>query len=138
MNTTTLQDLQASVQVHNGVLTVSSTSSNVIANPVTNSVTHNYASTTVLNPPIATSPVNQVLPEKTPTSWKDMLTKNTPNATVTESQATVTHNKDCYATVDFSHEFLIKSQEQWNSSLIAHFIGGSFSFKFVKEQVLRL
>lgn len=35
-------------------------------------------------------------------------------------------------------DFLLNAQKQWDSSFIGHFIGGSFAFKFVREQAFKL
>lgn len=66
-----------------------------------------------------------------------MATKNTPNATPTLIQTKVTFNEDGSANVEPPREFLLQAQVQWETSLIGYFIGGSFAFKFVKEQAFK-
>lgn len=45
------------------------------------------------------------------------------------------HNEDGSISLMPSEEFLDNTHKQWDSSLIGHFIGGSFDFKFVRDQV---
>lgn len=47
-------------------------------------------------------------------------------------------NEDGSATINPPHSFLVATIKQWDSSLIGHFVGGSFSFKFVREQAMKL
>ncbi|XP_074342467.1 uncharacterized protein LOC141680033 [Apium graveolens] len=67
-----------------------------------------------------------------------MVTRNTPPSTPCSSQHKVTYNEDGSANVEPPREFLLQAQVQWESSLIGHFIGTSFSFKFVKEQAFKI
>lgn len=53
-------------------------------------------------------------------------------------QIEVTYNEDGSANVFPPRDFLLNAQKRWDARLIGHFIGGSHSFKFVKEQALKL
>lgn len=60
------------------------------------------------------------------------------NPDIIESEIKVTYNEDESANICPPRDFLLNARNQWNISLIGHFIGGSFSFKFVREQALKL
>ena len=41
-------------------------------------------------------------------------------------------------TIMLPREFLMQSHKRWSTSCIGHFVGGGFSFKFVKERTMKL
>lgn len=55
-----------------------------------------------------------------------------------ENNSNIVHNGDGTATLNLPIEFLETAIKQWNTSCIGHFVGGSFVFKFVKDQALKL
>lgn len=74
-----------------------------------------------------------------PNSWSDTVRKNIPNATPTvDHEVQITYNDDGSANVQPSTSFLINANKQWETSLIGHFVGGGFAFKFVREQAFKL
>ena len=67
-----------------------------------------------------------------------MLTKNIQsNKPSTHLDAEVIYNEDGTATINPSKDFLIHARQQWNSSLIGHFIRSSFDFKYIKERAFK-
>lgn len=75
------------------------------------------------------------------TAYSDAVKKNVP---VMNSNQFNTVEPDIRIDGDSAHvtlpmEFLLNSRKRWTtSSCIGHFVGGSFSFKFVKERVTKL
>lgn len=75
-------------------------------------------------------------------SWKNVAEKNSnpPRTQFNDDflESTVIDNGDGTATISLPRSFLEEARKQWDSSCIGHFVGGSFSFKYVKEQTLKL
>lgn len=71
-------------------------------------------------------------------TWSSLVQKNIPSDRPQSSNVSFTYNEDGTVNLVPSDEFLEKGRKQWYTSIIGHFIGGSFDFKFVREQTLKL
>lgn len=72
-------------------------------------------------------------------TWSSLVSDSVPQQTQASiPNIEVSYNEDGFANISPPREFLVKAQKQWDSSLTGHFIGGSFSFKFIREQAMKL
>ncbi|XP_074342079.1 uncharacterized protein LOC141679484 [Apium graveolens] len=72
-------------------------------------------------------------------TWSSIVTKNIPSKEPASSEtAKVTFNEDGSATIQPPKNFLASVRKNWSTSIIGHFIGGSFEFRFVREQAFKL
>lgn len=72
-------------------------------------------------------------------TWSSIVKKTIP-ATNTSSndKSQIIFNEDGSDTLKPPQNFLCNARKMWESSLISHFIGGSFDFKYVREQAFRM
>ncbi|XP_074326627.1 uncharacterized protein LOC141664571 [Apium graveolens] len=110
-----LESLQDHLQVNKGVLTLVPNDTNVEATEI-------------------------VIPNATVgNSWRNIVTKNVPSTSTQNcDNARIMFNEDVPATLKPPTNFLKYARKSWDSSLIGHFIGGSFDFKFVREQGFKM
>lgn len=67
------------------------------------------------------------------------MVRNIPvTETRTNENAHIIFNEDGSATLQPPKHFLSNARKSWATSLIGRFIGGSFDFKFVRDQAFRL
>lgn len=71
-------------------------------------------------------------------SWSSLVQRNIPNEKHHNSNVAFTYNGDGLVNLMPSDEFLHNGRKQWDTSIIGHFIGGSFDFKFVREQTFKI
>lgn len=72
-------------------------------------------------------------------SWSDKVKEGIPTTTPNfKHKATFVTNEDGSLTIIPPKEFLVQARQQWNTSCIGHFIGGSFDFKFVRDRAMNL
>lgn len=80
-------------------------------------------------------------PTRKSVTWSSIVSENiikqTPCAD-DNGEAAITFNDDGSASVNFSMSYLVRAQKQWETSIVGHFIGGNFAFKFVREQAYKL
>lgn len=118
-----LEDLHSNLQVQNGVLTVY-----VPRNDNVEQV-EQVASTEPLN--ANTQPLNN--------NWSSIVTKNVFSTEASSSEhAQIVFIDDGSPTLKPPKNFLTNARKLWDSSIIGHFIGGSFEFKFVWEQAFKM
>ncbi|XP_074377040.1 uncharacterized protein LOC141718557 [Apium graveolens] len=119
------------MHVHNGVLTVfvPKDNDNFVAN--LDILTVNT---------INTEPI--VLTTQTPSplrNWSSFVAKNIPSTGTSQTDnVQIIFNEDGSATLKPPTEFLANARKLWNTSLIGHFIGGSFDFKFIRDHAFKL
>lgn len=79
------------------------------------------------------------VPRKTD-SWSSIVNKSVVDSTpcLDNEDTIITYNEDGTAVVKFSREYMVNAQKKWDNSIIGHFIGGGFAFKFVREQAHRI
>lgn len=112
--------------MNNGILTVYVPKDTIvelvnITKPPTQAVNHTQA---------------HISPNKT---WSSIVTKNVPiTETSTNNNAQIVFNEDGSATLKPPKDFLTNARKMWEMSLIDHFIGGSFDFKYVCEHAFKL
>lgn len=72
-------------------------------------------------------------------TWSSIV-KKTIQATNTSSndKSQIIFNEDGSNTLKPPQNFLCNARKMWESCLISHFIGGSFDFKYVREQAFRM
>lgn len=66
------------------------------------------------------------------------LAKNIPGYQPHSTNVSFTYNEDGNVNLIPSDEFLDEGRKQWDTSIIGHFIGSSFDFKFVSEKTMKL
>lgn len=72
-------------------------------------------------------------------TWSSMVQQNIPNPQPqTNDEITVTFNVDGSTRIQAPRSFLLEARKQWDSSIIGHFIGTTFSFKFIREQAFKI
>lgn len=112
--TASLAMLQENIAVKNGVLTITN-----FEHGEPSKTKKNVTWSSLLSESVAKKPVH-----------------NLSNCNV--DMVEITYNDDGSANIFPSRELLLNAQKQWETSLIGHFIGGSFAFKFVRDQAFRL
>ncbi|KAL8104169.1 hypothetical protein AgCh_028413 [Apium graveolens] len=71
-------------------------------------------------------------------TWSSIVTKNVPITEARNSEnAQIIFNKDGSATFRPPKTFLSNARKIWVTSIIGHFIGGSFNFIFVRDQAFK-
>ncbi|KAL8092426.1 hypothetical protein AgCh_034633 [Apium graveolens] len=134
-STPVLEDLQDSFHVQNGVLTVFvPKDSENVTNLVNNEIVGHADDNTSTEP--------NVLPTQNPPplkNWSSVLTKNIPVVgTSQHHNVQIIFNEDGSATLKPPKEFLQNARKMWDTSLLGHFIGGSFDFKFVRDTAFKM
>lgn len=133
ITSTVLEDLQDSFQVNNGVLTV------FVPKEYENVVDNTNAGLEHTN---TTEPVIQnVAHTQTPVggTWSSIVAKHIPSTeTGCSDNAQIIFNEDGSATLKPPKDFLVNARKMWNTSLIGHFIRGSFDFKFFRDHAFKL
>lgn len=133
-----LKGLQETLKVQIGILTVfvpqnveHSNKPNVIVEP-TNTAEPVHSNT-------HTQPQNLFQPQNQLGTWSSIVAKN---IHVTDAgcsdNAQITFNEDGSATLKPPLGFLSNARKLWETSLIGHFIGGSFDFKIVRDQAFKM
>lgn len=72
-------------------------------------------------------------------TWSFIVVKNIPNTGTSQSgSAHIIFSEDGSATLKPPKDFWVNARKMWSTSLIGHFIGGSFDFKFVRDHAFKL
>ncbi|KAL8091472.1 hypothetical protein AgCh_033906 [Apium graveolens] len=116
-----LEDLHDNIFVHNGIITVYVPKETVVESSAhTEPVSNNDANT------------------QNPKTWSSIITKTIPSKEpTTNADAKFSFNKDGLATIRPPKPFFVNARKNWSTSIIGHFIGGSFDFCFVREQAFK-
>lgn len=137
-NSPVLEDLHNSVQVQNGVLTVYVPRDVVVEQEPRNEIVeHNTSTEHVASiEPMHNDTHTQPHQFKKKTTWSSIVTKNVPNTETGSSEtAQIVFNDDGSTTLKPPKQFLTNARKMWSTSLIGHFIGGSFDFKFIGSKI---